>query len=532
MGASKSSEVLPSSNVRSRGDLATRSERRLSWVGILVVFLLLACLSAAAAAWFHAQGWTLYYGDAEAHLNIARRVVDSRTPGYEQLGTAWLPLPHVLMLPFVRNDAWWRSGVAGVFPAAGCFVLAGTFLFAALRRMFDSSTAAAAGVCLFAVNPNLLYLQSTPMTEPIFFAALMGLLWATVWFAENPSVWPVIMAAIFSAAASLSRYEGWFLIPFATLYFLIAARKNRLLYALLFGLIASLAPLYWLAHNWWYYGNALEFYNGPYSARAIYERSLQAGMAHYPGDHDWPKAWAYFRAAAELCAGTPLAWLGAVGIGAVFLKRAFWPVLLLLSVPVFYIWSLHSSGTPIYVPQLWPNSYYNTRYGLAALPLLALGGSALVAIIPRRFSVLAAVLAVGTALSPWIFYPRAAAWVCWKESEVNSEARREWIHQAADFLRANYRPGQGIAISFGDLTGVLREAQIPLREVLHDGNHPQWERVMARPDLFLHEEWAVAFSDDPVSRAILKVQKHGPRYQCVRLIVVKGSQAIEIYRQN
>ena len=49
-----------------------------------------ACLSllSAAAVWFvYAHGWTLYYGDAEAHLMIARRIVDSLTPGYEQLGT-------------------------------------------------------------------------------------------------------------------------------------------------------------------------------------------------------------------------------------------------------------------------------------------------------------------------------------------------------------------------------------------------------------------------------------------------------------
>ena len=44
--------------------------------------------------WCFERGYVLYYGDAEAHLNIARRIVDSRTPGPEQIGTVWLPLPH------------------------------------------------------------------------------------------------------------------------------------------------------------------------------------------------------------------------------------------------------------------------------------------------------------------------------------------------------------------------------------------------------------------------------------------------------
>src|SRR4051812_19767499 len=67
------------------------------------MFSSLLVLGALAAWCSFANGWILYYGDAEAHLNIARRVIDSRTPGYEQIGTVWLPLPHVLMLPFVGN---------------------------------------------------------------------------------------------------------------------------------------------------------------------------------------------------------------------------------------------------------------------------------------------------------------------------------------------------------------------------------------------------------------------------------------------
>ena len=65
---------------------------------LAAVVVLLAAISFSAATWVHGRGYTLYYGDAEAHLNIARRVVDSRTPGPEQLGTVWLPLPHIAML--------------------------------------------------------------------------------------------------------------------------------------------------------------------------------------------------------------------------------------------------------------------------------------------------------------------------------------------------------------------------------------------------------------------------------------------------
>ncbi len=124
------------------------------------------------AVWFfYSRGWLLYYGDAEAHLNIARRIVDKLTPGYDQIGTVWLPLPHWLMLPLARIDELWRSGLAGAIPSAACFVLAGASLFAAVRRVFESTAAAVAATALFALNPNLLYLQSTAMTEAVFLAA-------------------------------------------------------------------------------------------------------------------------------------------------------------------------------------------------------------------------------------------------------------------------------------------------------------------------------------------------------------------------
>src|SRR5579864_4983986 len=134
------------------------------WPVVLVAVL--AALLSGGAAWFCSrQSWTLYYGDAESHLNIARRVIDSRTPGYEQLGTSWLPMLHILMLPLVSHDWLWRSGLAGAIPPAVCFIAGVTFFFAAVRRVFANTAAGAVAAAIYALNPNALYLQSIPMTE-------------------------------------------------------------------------------------------------------------------------------------------------------------------------------------------------------------------------------------------------------------------------------------------------------------------------------------------------------------------------------
>jgi hypothetical protein len=498
---------------------------------LALVLLCLAGLSTAATMLATHAGWTLYYGDAEAHLNIARRILDSQTPGYDQIGTSWLPLPHLLSLALVGNDSLWRHGLAGSIPSSVCFVLAATFLFLAMRRATQSSAAAFAALGLFALNPNLLYLQATPMTEPVFLAGLMAVLYFTVRFRDTQSLWSVIGAAIASLAASLSRYEGWFLIPFVVIYFLFVAKRRRLLAALIFGAIASLAPLYWLGHNWWLYNNPLEFYNGPYSAKAINQRS-----GPYPGQQDWKNAWLFFRTVTQMCAGWGILIAAAVGVVAVVFKRLFWPVLLTALPPAFYLWSMYAGGAAIFVPQLWFNSYYNTRYGLAALPLLAIAGAGTTLIAAGRWRALVALAAIGIGITPWLIHPRPDDWICWKESQVNSEGRRAWTHQAAQLLASQYRSGAGIFTSFGDLTGILREAGIPLREALHDGNEPAWMAATTRPNLFLHEEWAIAISGDPVAtavqRATFKIGPVGPRYHLERTIIIRGAPVIEIYKRD
>lgn len=524
-GVSRSSKTPQTSKAKPNGRL-----RNLLYGAIALAAL--SAVSITALWWFLSQGWLLYFGDAQAHLNIARRIVDSRTPGYEQIGTVWLPLPHVLMLPFVRNGDWWRNGLAGGIPASACFVAAGLFLFGIVRRSLDSTAAGFAAIAMFALNPNLLYLQSTPMTEACYFAGLLGLVYCLVLVQQTQSWMAVAGAALASNAASLTRYEGWFLIPFAALAILITAGRRRVLFTAIFCFLAALGPLYWLGHNYWFYSDVLEFYHGPYSAKAIYQRALDAGMARYPGDREWDKAWLYFRSAATSCAGIALVWLGAAGMVGVLAKRAFWPLLMLLLGPIFYVMSIYSSGTPIFVPYLWPNSYYNTRYGLAALPLLAFAASAIVAVVPSRFRVGVALLIPALAVAPWVAHPGPENWICWKESQVNSEARRAWTREAAAFLRQNYVRGSGILTSFSDLTGIYPEAGISLRETLHEGNDPFWTSANARPDLFLWEEWAVAMAGDKVADGMIRTELRGPRYSRVKTILVKGAPAVEIYRRT
>jgi hypothetical protein len=113
---------------------------------------------------------------------------------------------------------------------------------------------------------------------------------------------------------------------------------------------------------------------------------------------------------------------------------------------------------------------------------------------------------------------------------VNSIARRTWTAEAASFLAANYRTGSGIIHPFGDLTAVLREAGIPLRESIHEGNAPEWMLSVSRPYPGLRAEWALAFSGDEVSTALLRAHRYGKNYKLRKQIIVKGAPIVEIWQ--
>lgn len=531
MPGSRSSRPSRASKTKPRG--ASRRAAAAApgaWRPALAVWASALALGALFAWWHAAHGYSYYYGDAEAHLDIARHILDTPVRTWESLGTVWLPLPHILMLPLVGSDVWWRNGLAGAAPSVLCFSLAVLLLFLLVRRLTGSATAGVTSAVVFASNPNLLYLQSTAMTEAVYAACSLGALYALVRASQGEGLaWPAV-AGVAALAGALTRYEGWFLLPFYALYLLLASGRPRWGAAALFCAIAGLGPLAWMAHNWWWWGDALEFYRGEWSARAIYERALRSGMKPAPGDGDWPLAFLYFTSAVRYVCGTALAIFGGLAMAACMRRRLAAPLGLLLLAPLFYVWSLHSAGLPIFLPGLWPNSYYNTRYALAALPALALGSGALVALMPgSRYRGLLMAFAVCLAVLPWALYPRAGNWICWKESEVNSAARRRWTGELAAFLKAHYRGG-GIAMSFGDARGALRLAGIPLREAMHEGSGVPWHASLARPELFLRQEWVITLSGGKLASALPRGERRGLRYDCRRTIVVEGAPVVQVWR--
>jgi hypothetical protein len=485
----------------------------------------------------------LLYGDAVAHINIARRVFDSKTPGLLQLGTVWLPLSHLLMVPFLINGAAWQSGAGGsltsliayVFAVAGIFrLIKGALSFPAdLDR--ESRLAAWFAAVVFGANPNLIYLQSTAMTEALYLALFI---WAIVYLEEfrqalaarneeSGSVWGSLRKCSFClAAAALTRYDGWFAAVFVALAAIVIARvdleavdrveRRRAFRDFL--LVVSAVPAIWLAYNWIIYRNPLEFANGPYSARAIEKRSAAPGLPLHPGSYNVLAAGQYFLKSAETNLSEGIlekVWIGVALLGSILclLVERRLATLLLLWLPLpFYALSIAYGGVPIFVPTWWPFSYYNVRYGVQLLPAVATffavsvyflttlarspAGKALVA-------ALAATVVIASYVSVWRAQP-----VSFREAWVNSRSRIRLERVLAANLR-KLPPEATLLMYLGDRAGALQRAAIPLSRVIQEGNHrtwkqpsdPEglWERALANPaDL---ADYAIGIGDDPVARS-------------------------------
>jgi hypothetical protein len=162
-----------------------------------------------AWAWYLQQDLVLSHYDAKAHLVVARRIFDSLTPGWKQIGAVWLPLPHLVQAIPTQIDLFYRTGAFGSLLSIGCLA---TTVWAFARLVLSitgSRLGSLTSTALLLANPNLLYLHVTPMTEPLLLATTaLVVLWTYEWLQSGSEMAPGRLHAALVAAA-WTRYEAW-----------------------------------------------------------------------------------------------------------------------------------------------------------------------------------------------------------------------------------------------------------------------------------------------------------------------------------
>lgn len=504
----------------------------------------------------------LNYGDAVAHLHIARRVFDSHQPRFSQLGSVWLPLPHLLLIPFVQVYSWWANGFAGVIPSALAYLAACAGIYRLARRWLPPA-AAAITLAFFALNPNLLYLQTTAMTEPLF---LCEMIWVVVWLVEWQSsltqertnfdhesrnrdarrssrlLWLIAIALV---AAVFTRYDGWVMALLAwTCVGLVLARRGRLRSRAfwLASVLVVAAPIAWFLYNTVAFGDWLFFLRGPYSAKAIEIRTAAPGFPPHPGWHNPWVGLIFFVKAAEMDAaafawGNVLLVLSLLGAAWASINPRYsnlaWTLLLALPVP-FYAYSIAYGSVPIFLPVWWPHSWYNTRYGMELLPAFALGLGfvthfAIYVCVPRelkpRWARYVAALLFGVVGFNAIQMLRERPLV-YVEGTKNLHARRPIFIQIPPVLRALLaeRPGSLILMDTSVYPEIVALTGIPLRQTINESDLGLYRDALSAPGA--HAAIVLAFDGDEIDRA---VHLHPQGLTAYRRFTAPGQPSATIY---
>jgi hypothetical protein len=418
---------------------------------------------------------TLSHYDAKAHLVVARRIADSLTPGWMQIGAVWLPLPHLVQLLPTQIDWCYRTGAFAV----GCSVLAFTASVWLLGRLVlettKSALAAAAAAAVLMLNPNILYLQSTPMTEPLLILLMTASVYLTRRAVESGVPRHLRSAGLAVFAACLTRYEAWPVTAALVAVSLVArlgrgdgwraaARETVRLAAYPAAAVAAFLLL---------------------SRATVGEWFVQSGF-FVPENTAMHRPWASVVSVwwgVHEVSSYPLLLMGVAGIGMllavaqVHRRRAADLVPLALAGAGLLPWYAFYEGHP-----------FRIRYMVVLIPVVALGVGFGVGLPGRRMRIAAAVLvaaALVAAPGPLATTAPMVLEAQWDRDHRVGRAR------VTEYLRAHW-DGTPVMASMGSLAHYMQElsrAGFNLRDFLHEGNGDIWLAALEYPDP--HVRWVL-----------------------------------------
>jgi hypothetical protein len=444
-----------------------------------------AVVSTITLIWFSSRNEILLYWDSVPHLEIARRVVSSPTPGFGQLGSVWLPLPHLLSIPFVWIDALYYSGLAGSIVSMVAFVVTAVLLYKITFHLTGYKPAALVAGVVFIANPNVIYMQATPMTELLLFACMVGMVYGVQRWIQTDRPRYLLGGAVAGLLGALTRYEAWILLALLTAVVLYAGlrKKRGWSYAegttAAFFVIGIVGPLGWVLWNLLIFGDPLSFLNGKYSKPSLWVDANDPVIGHL-----WVSIKSYYYATLDNLS-LPIVILTVAGMVAIVVKERLaprtLPVLALLALFPFFVAALYGGQRPLHVLQLG-EGLYNVRFGLLMVLPAAVMIGYLVSLLEARMQEIAAVFIAAPlviTLATNLAAPGQIITLQEPASVLNVELRVMSV-QTSDYLRNQYDGGTILMQSFGN-EFVLPDAHIGSANNVYEGSYKMWEPTLADP---------------------------------------------------
>jgi hypothetical protein len=503
---------------------ATRTRVSTPWTVYLAALLL--CI--AAVLWSALTNSLTLYGDARAHLDIARHLTDGLTPGFAQLGSVWLPLPHLLMAPFTTIDALWHSAAAGAIVGGVSFLYSAVRVFSLAEGLLHSRLAAWCAFLVYALNLDLLYIQTTALTEPVLLALFVGAAYHLMRWTRTGAYRELLLTAFMILCTTLTRYEGWALLLVGLVIVAVWTRRFQpdpyrvQANVIMFVSVAGYGVALWFLYNLVIFHDPLEFIHSSFSSGAQQASLAASGILPTKGSVT-TSALTYAWAVVDV-AGRATVVLGLLGIAAAVAVRRnrhrLLAVLAFLVAPaIFNVVSLWLGQSTLRVPQVAPFGMWNDRYGLMALPLLALG----VGLLVRRWRVLAPAVLLVVVVSTALAAQGTPITVADGRYGLSSVASGQTALTATT-LAHDYHGGGILADDFS-ASGVMFASGLNLRQFVTVGFHPYFEQAMADPRR--HVTWVLAFDGDAISHAI---EQHPDRFAAFQIVLREGRA--RLYKLN
>jgi len=442
------------------------------------------------------NGLGLSYNDARSHLDIGRRVVEGLKPGFAQLGSVWLPLPHLLMVPTIWNDFMWHSGLAGAIQSIFSYIATSLIIYYYLKRIGVKLIPRLVGLAVFAFNMNILYLQSTAMTELLLLATMTaGCFEFLKWFQEK-SLSSLVRMAFFVMLSTLIRYDGWFLFLTiaATLTGWMFVKKNYKTsegYFLFYSTLAGFGIVLWFLWNLVIFKDPFYFAFGPYSAHSQQLQLEDAGVLVTKGDILFSmKVYMY---ALAYNSGAIFLILGLIGAVIFFKdkKRAAGEkiaALALFAPLLFNIIALYLGHSVLFIQGLSGNTWFNVRYGVMMVPSVAIFIGYL---IHKAGYLKYAFIGVVLLISFIAFNTQDAVTI--DDARVGSSQKN--VSEVSGWLATNAKDREGfVLISAASHDAIIFSSGLPMKKFIHEGTGAYWDSAVLNPDRWAR--WIVMRTND------------------------------------
>jgi hypothetical protein len=462
------------------------------------VIFFLTTLSVFSFLFYYTNGQNLLYADAISRLDIARKVIDNITPGVAQLGNVWLPLPQVLMLPLIWNTFMWHTGIAGAVMSMLSFIIGGIYIYKSAKIISNSFLGAILSLCLFAMNINILYLQTTAMSESLFICTLAATMYYFLRFVQSKNSVYLIPAALAVTAMTLTRYEGLAVllssIPMVYVITLLWQKRHTKAesYTLLYAVLACLGFTLWTIYLTAIFGDPLYWKNYYATAQATGGSNVKVYSQAKPF---LAAIWQYFTSCVWMIGLVPMLFslLGTVVMLIQAMRKRtvqFLPLLMPLSIFLFMVLTLQRN-TPIVQPDLtWANilssktSYgtgFNIRYGILLLPWVAIMSAYAFSI---RYSLLKIIVFSVFGIQLFTYFRPTYSVLYQIPAKIYAKPYASLV----DWMKENYDGGY-ILISASSHEDQMFEMGFDYRTYIHEGTNKYWKESLDDPPRYA--KWVV-----------------------------------------